>query len=129
MIGAKRKTANTAVLPNHNTNSDQAAACAFHFLRQPSRLNAPSPEAKSGRVAGRGVATGAIVQDETVERPVAMWLTRSRLSTNSLPKTSLPWNEPKLSWLFEVVAVPKKFVSVNAPEASVWKDQFANNVL
>ena len=36
---------------------DQAAiAAAFRFLRQPSKPNAPRPEAKSGSAAGRGVA-------------------------------------------------------------------------
>jgi hypothetical protein len=36
---------------------DQATACAFRFLRQPSRPNAPRPVAKSGRAAGMGVTT------------------------------------------------------------------------
>ena len=35
------------------------AAAFFRFLRQPSRPNAPRPEAKSGRAAGSGVAPGA----------------------------------------------------------------------
>ena len=34
---------------------DQAAACAFRFLRQPSRPNAPKPVAKSGSAPGSGV--------------------------------------------------------------------------
>ena len=33
----------------------QATACAFRFLRQPSRPIAPRPVAKSGRAAGTGV--------------------------------------------------------------------------
>jgi hypothetical protein len=41
-----------------------ASAAAFLFLRQPSRPNAPRPEAKSGRAAGRGVA-----DKEYVHRP------------------------------------------------------------
>ena len=35
------------------------AACAFRFLRQPSRPSAPRPVAKNGRAAGRGVGTAA----------------------------------------------------------------------
>jgi hypothetical protein len=33
----------------------QATACAFRFLRQPSRPIAPRPVANSGRAAGTGV--------------------------------------------------------------------------
>jgi hypothetical protein len=49
----KRKTANAAISPK----SDQvfrSAAIALRFLRQPSRPNAPRPEAKRGRAAGSG---------------------------------------------------------------------------
>src|SRR5215471_20121493 len=38
---------------NVTTHGNQAAA--FHFLRQPSRPNAPRPVAKSGSAAGSGV--------------------------------------------------------------------------
>src|SRR5690349_7094501 len=39
--------------------ADYATACAFRFLRQPSRPNPPRPVAKSGSAAGSGVSTGA----------------------------------------------------------------------
>jgi hypothetical protein len=42
---------------------DQAAACAFRFLRHPSRTNPPRPEAKSGSAAGRGVGSSDTDRD------------------------------------------------------------------
>ena len=53
-----RKTASRRSLRNPIRFFGQAAAIAaafFRFLRQPSKPNAPSPEAKSGRAAGKGV--------------------------------------------------------------------------
>ena len=41
-------------LRNPIRHFDQAAACAFRFLRQPSRPNAPRPVAKRGSAVGRG---------------------------------------------------------------------------
>jgi hypothetical protein len=38
-------------------------ACAFRFLRQPSRPKPPMPVAKSGSAAGSGVAAGEIVPE------------------------------------------------------------------
>src|ERR1019366_9996834 len=55
-----RKTASRRSLRNRIRCFDQAAS-AFRFLRQPSRPNAPRPEAKSGRAAGRGVAPTALL--------------------------------------------------------------------
>ena len=50
-----------AVSPNQIMYFDYAVrAAAIRFLRQPSRPNAPRPEAKSGRVAGRGVVPSPV---------------------------------------------------------------------
>jgi hypothetical protein len=56
-IVLQRKTAARRSLRNPIRCFDQAAAsaAAFRFLRQPSKPNAPRPEAKSGRAAGSGV--------------------------------------------------------------------------
>jgi hypothetical protein len=39
----------------------QATACAFRFLRQPSRLMPPMPVAKRGKAAGSGVALDSVL--------------------------------------------------------------------
>ena len=54
----KKKDRLAAASPKSDQMFDQAASAAvlFRFLRQPSRPNAPRPEAKSGRVAGSGVS-------------------------------------------------------------------------
>ena len=50
----KRKDRLAAVSPKSELCFDQAAACAFRFLRQPSRPNAPRPVANRGRAPGSG---------------------------------------------------------------------------
>ncbi len=44
------------------TNQIAQTYC-FRFLRQPSRPNAPRPDANSGRAAGTGVADGPIAAE------------------------------------------------------------------
>ena len=58
-----------AVLRNSNRCFDQAAASAFRFLRQPSRPNAPRPQAKSGSAAGSGVASIGVIVPVNVPVP------------------------------------------------------------
>jgi hypothetical protein len=56
----KKKDRLAAIFPKSDPVFDQAAAIAsasFRFLRQPSRPITPRPVAKSGRAAGRGVAS------------------------------------------------------------------------
>ena len=54
----KQKDRLAAVSPKSDQVFDQAASCAFRFLRQPSRPNTPRPVAKSGKAVGSGVTTG-----------------------------------------------------------------------
>jgi hypothetical protein len=86
MLGTHRKTASRRSLRNPIRCFDQAAsAAAFRFLRQPSRLNAPRPVAKSGRAAGRGVAEmlGVVIVnvESSTERNAA--LKRELVSSNT----------------------------------------------
>jgi hypothetical protein len=53
----KRRSASPRSLRNPIRCFGQAAACAFRFLRQPSKPNAPRPVAKSESAPGSGVAT------------------------------------------------------------------------
>ena len=58
MTCVKQKDRLAAVSPKFDwVYFDQAAiACAFFFLRQPSRPNAPRPVVNSGKAAGSGVS-------------------------------------------------------------------------
>ena len=49
----KQKDRLVAVSPKSDHRFDQAVACAFRLLRQPSRPNAPRPVAKSGSAPGK----------------------------------------------------------------------------